>query len=146
MHAYCPLCSELSVKDEHCQPIQKEGTMKRVIRKGLLLLMLLVALHLIVGATAVMADCSRWHVVRPGETLFAIGRLYSVNPYTIAQVNGLSNPNYIRIGQVLCIPSSSGWTSPPPQPYYPPTPCWYYYRCWPYYYPCYWWNWCWWDP
>ena len=120
--------------------------MKKRIRKGLLVLVLLVALQLIVGATAVMADCSRWHVVRPGETLFAIGRIYGVNPYAIAQANALPNPNYIQIGQVLCIPGSGGsiWIPPAPQPRYPPTYCWY--RCWPYYYPCYWWTWCWWDP
>jgi len=44
-----------------------------------------------------------YHVVRPGETLFAISRLYGVSPWSIAQTNGIPNPNLIYIGQVLCI-------------------------------------------
>ncbi len=48
------------------------------------------------------------HVVRAGETLFSIGRLYGVNPYTIASHNGLANPNLIWVGQVLRIPGASG--------------------------------------
>jgi LysM repeat protein len=50
-----------------------------------------------------------YHRVRYGETLFSIGRQYGVYPYTIAQVNGLRNPNRIYAGQVLYIPSSGGW-------------------------------------
>ena len=66
------------------------------------------------------------HVVRWGETLFSIGRMYGVNPYTIAEVNGLANPNCIYAGQVLYIPSGGGWNNcggcgcgnpcPPPKP------------------------------
>lgn len=44
------------------------------------------------------------HLVRRGETLFAISRLYGVNPYAIAQANRLPNPHLIFVGQVLCIP------------------------------------------
>jgi len=50
---------------------------------------------------------ARYHVVRPGETLFSIGRLYGVNPYAIASANHLYNPNRIYIGQCLYIPASS---------------------------------------
>jgi len=70
----------------------------------------------------------RYHTVRPGETLFSIGRLYGVNPYAIASANRLYNPNHIYIGQCLYIPASS----------------WYYSGCnWGYYggynrYGCYW--------
>jgi LysM repeat protein len=70
----------------------------------------------------------RYHTVRPGETLFSIGRLYGVNPYAIASANHLYNANRIYIGQCLYIPASS----------------WYYSGCkWGYYggynrYGCYW--------
>jgi LysM repeat protein len=37
--------------------------------------------------------------------LFSIGRRYGVNPYYIAKVNGLRNPNYIYAGQILYIPA-----------------------------------------
>jgi LysM repeat protein len=50
-----------------------------------------------------------YHTVQYGETLFSIGRRYGVNPYTIAQANGLANPDCIYAGEVLYIPSGSSW-------------------------------------
>jgi hypothetical protein len=76
--------------------------MNKFVRRGLLLIVCLLVLQLVVGGSTVLAD--GYHVVRTGETLFSIGRLYGANPYYIAQVNGLPNPNYIQIGQVLYIP------------------------------------------
>lgn len=55
------------------------------------------------------ASGGKHHTVRYGETLFSIGRRYGVNPYHIADVNGLYNPNHIYAGQVLYIPSGSGY-------------------------------------
>jgi len=57
-----------------------------------------------------------YHVVRPGETLFAIGRLYGINPWWIARSNMIPNPNIIFVGQVLviCRPGPSPF---PPGPY-----------------------------
>ena len=46
------------------------------------------------------------HVVRPGETLFAVGRAYSMDPFTIAEYNQLSQPYALNVGQTLRIPSS----------------------------------------
>jgi LysM repeat protein len=45
-----------------------------------------------------------YHTVRPGETLFCIGRAYGVDPYAIAMKNSIVNPNLIYPGQVLAIP------------------------------------------
>jgi hypothetical protein len=78
---------------------------------------LIALLCLAVGAGTVVADFS--HVVRAGETLYSIGRRYGVSASSIAAVNGLANPNYIWIGQVLRIPSGSGY-SPAPAPAYRP--------------------------
>jgi LysM repeat protein len=50
------------------------------------------------------------HVVQWGETLTLIARRYAVSASTIAQANGLWNPNYIFAGQRLVIPSAA---SPP---------------------------------
>ncbi len=52
------------------------------------------------------------HVVKAGETLNSIGRLYGVTSAAIAQLNGIVNPNLIYVGQSLQIPS--GGTTPPP--------------------------------
>lgn len=66
--------------------------------------------------------CAYTHYVRRGETLSGIARWYGVNMWTLAQANGIWNPNYIRAGQRLCIPG--GYYPPPP----PPSYCGQYYR------------------
>lgn len=124
--------------------------MKKLLRRGLLLIVFLLVLQLLVGATAVLADPG-YHMVRAGETLYSIGRLYGVNPYTIAAANDLSNPDYIYIGQVLYIPVGTGPPPPPPPPppgpyyppgyWYPPNYWWCYWYC--YGYPYWWYQWGW---
>ncbi len=64
------------------------------------------------------------YTVKPGETLFSIGRLYNVNPYSIAAANNLPYPYIIYPGQQLTIPTAStppGPTPPGPTPV-PPQP------------------------
>ncbi|MBC7264852.1 MAG: LysM peptidoglycan-binding domain-containing protein [Chloroflexi bacterium] len=110
---------------------------KRLVALALVVLVL----QLFLGATVASAQGGVWHCVTAGQTLFAIGRLYGANPWCIAQVNGLANPNYIRVGQWLWIGDQClGWSAyrsapppTPPGPYYPPP--WYYppYWYWPYY-------------
>lgn len=60
------------------------------------------------------------HCVQWGETLYSIGRMYNKDPYYIAQVNGLYNPNHIYAGQILYIPPDG-----PPYPWFAhrPTGC-----------------------
>lgn len=48
------------------------------------------------------------HVVRPGETLAAIGRLYGVTWQTLAQVNQLVDPHRIEVGQAIRLPARPG--------------------------------------
>ena len=48
------------------------------------------------------------YTVRPGDTLSAIGARYGVSYQSIAQANGIANPNLIFPGQVLRIPGSNG--------------------------------------
>jgi hypothetical protein len=130
--------------------------MKKLIRKGLLIIVFVLVLQLLMGVTTALADPG-YYMVRPGDTLFAIGRMYGVNPYTIAAMNGLPNPNYIRIGQVLYVPTGPYYPTYP-TPYYPP----YYGGFYPWYgygygygyagygygygYPYGGWGGCWWDP
>jgi len=117
--------------------------MRKLVRRGLLLVVFLLALQLLAGATTALADPG-WHQVLPGQTLYSIGRMYGVNPYSIAAWNGLANPNYIRAYQWLYVPTYGGWSAPP-QPWYPS----YYYGWYPYYYGYYypyWWGGYWWGP
>ncbi|MEY3028879.1 MAG: hypothetical protein RL198_276 [Actinomycetota bacterium] len=48
----------------------------------------------------------RIHTVVAGDTLFGIARKYRVSASKIAQLNNLANPNFLRIGQRLKIPTS----------------------------------------
>ena len=60
------------------------------------------------------------YTVKLGETLFSIGRLYNVNPYSIAAANNIPYPYVIYPGQQLTIPTGGatppGPTAVPPQP------------------------------
>jgi LysM repeat protein len=51
--------------------------------------------------------CQFIHVVKRGETLSRIARLYGVRVADIVQANGLRDPNRIHPGQLLCIPKPS---------------------------------------
>ena len=78
------------------------------MRKTIIILVIVLILGLLttsVGYAAPPAYGPVYHYVRHGETLFSIGRLYGVNPYAIAQANGIPNPNRIYAGQWLLIPA-----------------------------------------
>ncbi len=52
------------------------------------------------------------HTVEAGETLFAIARRFGVKPDALAAENELTDPNLIRVGQLLAIPTDSGPETP----------------------------------
>lgn len=56
-----------------------------------------------------------YHVVRPGETLYAIGRAYATRPDAIAACNGIVNPNRLTAGTRLAIPVAP-WSPIPAGP------------------------------
>ncbi|BBD78075.1 M23 family metallopeptidase [Hydrogenophilus thermoluteolus] len=53
------------------------------------------------GGSVGAASLPEFHQVAPGETLFAIARRYGVAPETLVQLNGLSDPDRIFVGQQL---------------------------------------------
>ncbi len=57
------------------------------------------------------------HVVQPGETLTYIALHYGVDAWSIARANGITNMNFVYVGQRLTIPGA-----PPPPPPPPPPP------------------------
>jgi LysM repeat protein len=59
------------------------------------------------------------HTLRPGETLFCIGRAYGVLPNAIAQANGIGAGGSLRAGQTITIPAVQ-WRNIPPGPVCPP--------------------------
>ncbi len=56
------------------------------------------------GSAAPSAASGVEHVVKAGETLSTIARAYGVTVADLAQVNGITDVNTIRIGQKLLIP------------------------------------------
>jgi LysM repeat protein len=75
------------------------------------------------GSAWVLAE--KFHVVQPGESIFKISRLYGVSDKELMQVNHLSNPTKLKVGQRLIIPSASEPTKvatapPPDEPAKPP--------------------------
>lgn len=54
------------------------------------------------------------YVVRPGDTLFRIALRFNTTTATLAQLNGITNANVIRVGQTLVIPVGGGTGAPPP--------------------------------
>jgi LysM repeat protein len=65
-------------------------------------------------ATASPSGCTANYTVHFGDTLSAIARRFGVTVAALTAANGIANPNWIRVGQVLCIPG--GGTPPPPPP------------------------------
>lgn len=68
--------------------------------------------NLIYAGQVLRIPCPGWypppgrgcHVVRWGETLFGIARMYGTSVWAIAKANHICNINYIRAGQCLIIP------------------------------------------
>jgi len=56
------------------------------------------------GEPGVGGPCSHMHYVNRGQTLGEIALFYRVNPYTVAQANGIQNLDLIYAGEYLCIP------------------------------------------
>lgn len=102
--------------------------MKRTILFGLLLAVALSVTPLAALAPAAEAGSASsgqqcvYHTVRPGETLSGIASRYGVNMWTIAQRNGIANPNRIYAGQTLLIYCYTPKPTPPPPPPPPPAP------------------------
>jgi LysM repeat protein len=71
-----------------------------------------------------------YHTVKPGETLYCIGRGYQISPWAIAGVNYIPWPYYVYVNQRLAIPNAPWYNVPAgpvcaPQfvgPYPTPTP------------------------
>lgn len=81
-------------------------------RKWLSIALMITTLVILVGIVPASAapneapnESNVVHVVRRGETLYSIARRYGVRMWSIANVNGITNPNRIYVGQRLVIPA-----------------------------------------
>ena len=55
---------------------------------------------------------SRYHVVRPGETLTWIGAAYGVSYKELASLNDIRDPDRIEVGQSLLVPQGATYEEP----------------------------------
>jgi LysM repeat protein len=64
------------------------------------------------GARPVSISTTRVHSVKKGETLSSIASAYGTSEGKLAEVNTLSNPKRLRVGQKLQIPDPNGAVAP----------------------------------
>jgi LysM repeat protein len=88
------------------------------------LVAVLVVLALLMGIApmsraSAQAICSPSHIVLPGENLFRIALANGTTWPILQRINNLPNPNFIMVGQVICLPGSVV-VPPAPTPVPPP--------------------------
>jgi len=76
--------------------------MKRIV---FVILAISVLLAFPLAAALAQSGCAARHTVQFGENLFRIGLKYGLAWTVLQSANGLTNPNHIFVGQVLCIPA-----------------------------------------
>lgn len=64
------------------------------------------------ASPVVQAAGGQHHVVARGDSLATIARRYGTTVGALAQANGLSDPDHIRIGSRLAVPGGTGWICP----------------------------------
>ena len=71
----------------------------------------IISLSLIACAPRIAAPPARphgiFHVVRPGENLFRIGKAYDTTSHELARANGIRDPRQITVGQKIFIPGAT---------------------------------------
>jgi murein DD-endopeptidase MepM/ murein hydrolase activator NlpD len=60
------------------------------------------------SAPAVASASGGIHTVKPGETIYSLGRTYGVSPQAIASANGFSMDHQLRVGETVRLPGSAG--------------------------------------
>jgi len=63
------------------------------------------------AAQAASAPTARVHVVRSGENLTFIARRYGTSIAAIVAANRIADPSYLRVGQILTIPTPAAGTA-----------------------------------
>jgi LysM repeat protein len=66
---------------------------------------------LVLGSSSATVSGGGVHEVQRGETLYSIARRYGTSVQALMQANGLSNPNFIWVGQRLRLSGAGGSSS-----------------------------------
>ncbi|MBX3012040.1 MAG: LysM peptidoglycan-binding domain-containing protein [Caldilineaceae bacterium] len=73
-------------------------------------------LYIPTGGGGAPAGCTSYYYVRHGDSLSKVAAWYGMKTSALASANGLSNANYIYVGQKLCIPNIYGGGYGPSKP------------------------------
>ncbi|MDP5274677.1 LysM peptidoglycan-binding domain-containing protein [Chengkuizengella axinellae] len=57
-----------------------------------------------------------YHIVKPGENIWQIARMYNVRARDLARLNNITDPRTLYVGQVLLIPEAVAAPEPEPEP------------------------------
>lgn len=93
---------------------------RKILALLLSVIIMLAALPLTHTANA-QGGCVNSHLVWDGDTIFGIAQRYRVDPYELATANGVTNPRFIKIGDVLCLDGLANAQAAPGQPVPPAT-------------------------
>jgi LysM repeat protein len=80
-------------------------TLNKITDPRLLQVGQLLRIPVISSTTSAPAIAPKTYTVLSGETLFSIARKLGVTSTALAELNGITNPNLIRVGQVLKVPN-----------------------------------------
>lgn len=76
--------------------------------------------RLVIPAKSTTPPATNVYVVKAGDTLYSIARVYTTTAWAIARANGIYNLNHIYVGQRLIIPGVAPAPTPTPAPTSPP--------------------------
>lgn len=99
--------------------LEKPDRKRKIIIMGVLFVFLMSVFAVVIPQPVAASNleqnsCAVSHTVKAGETLSSIASLYDVTWQEIAEANNLQDPYTIFVGQVLCIPESSGTSTTEP--------------------------------
>lgn len=80
-------------------------TLNKITNANLIKVGQLLKIPVLTSTASAPAAAPRTYTVLAGETLFSIARKLGVSSTALAELNGISNPNLIRAGQVLKLPN-----------------------------------------
>lgn len=93
--------------------------MKLIKNTTLLLMAITISIGLVITTSQPVSaaveepqKCTRWHTVNKGEYLSMIAEQYETNWYSLVEINQLTNPSLIYVGNRLCIFHSDFSTMP----------------------------------
>lgn len=88
----------------------------KILALALCVIIAFTTLSLHIRTASAVEGCTNKHMVWDGDTISGIAAKYRVDPYELAAANGITNPRFIKIGDVLCLDGLVSAQQTPGQP------------------------------